>query len=185
MDKANEIQNSFYKVLMPSVFQGLQDVDQKRIKCFKNNMKQATEVEIAICPIVRKCLDGVSKATDQVDEQMDSQLVIERFKSGFQPPEDIPFEDLSAIKSGEAPPPQTNGYSSVKLENPSLTYKGTMSSGKSKKRSGLFGIFSNNKPGGTDGRDDYSELPPNQRRKKLQQKIDEYTAKIQQENAAK
>lgn len=72
--------------------------------------------------------------------------MIERFKSGFQPPEDIPFEDLSAIKNGEAPPPQTNGYSnSVKLENQSLTYKGTMSGGKSKKRTGLFGIFGNNK----------------------------------------
>ncbi len=37
----------------------------------------------------------------------------------------------------------------------------------------------------TDGRDDYSELPPNQRRKKLQQKIDEFAAKIQQESAAR
>ncbi|ODN03326.1 Formin-binding protein 1-like [Orchesella cincta] len=186
LDKGNEMQNSFYKVLMPSVFQGLQDVDQRRIKTFKNNMKQATELEIAIYPIVKKCLEGVAKATDQIDEDMDSQMVIERFKSGFQPPEDIPFEDLSAIKSGEAPPPQTNGFSnSLKLDSQSLTFKGTISNSKSKKRSGLFGIFGNNKPGGTDGRDDYSELPPNQRRKKLQQKIDEYAAKIQQETAAK
>ena len=40
--------------------------------------------------------------------------------------------------------------------------------------------------GAGDGlRDDYADLPPNQRRKKLQQKIDEITGKIQQENAAK
>lgn len=69
LDKANEMQNSFYKVLMPSVFSGLQDVDQKRTKCFKNNMQQATEVDVAICPIVKKCLDGISKAAEQVDDQ--------------------------------------------------------------------------------------------------------------------
>lgn len=69
-------------------------------------------------------------------------MVVERFKSGFIPPEDIPFEDLSAIKNGEAPPVQQNGYgNSLKPESQSLTYKGTMSAGKSKKRTGLFGIF--------------------------------------------
>jgi len=72
--------------------------------------------------------------------------VVEKFKSGFQPPEPIPFEDLSAIKNGEAQPIQTNGYGNyLKPESQSLTYKGTMSSGKSKKRSGLFGLFGNAK----------------------------------------
>lgn len=38
---------------MPSVFQGLQDVDQRRVKCMKLNMKQATEMECR----VRKCFN--------------------------------------------------------------------------------------------------------------------------------
>ncbi|XP_021950505.1 formin-binding protein 1-like isoform X2 [Folsomia candida] len=187
LDKANEMQNSFYRVLMPSVFQGLQDVDQRRVKCMKLNMKQTTEMECRVYPIINKCFDGILKSADAIDDETDSNLVIERFKSGFQPPEDIPFEDLSAIKNGEAPPIQPNGYgNSLKPESQSLTYKGTMSAGKSKKRTGIFGIFGNTKPGNnTDGRDDYSELPPNQRRKKLQQKIDEFSAKIQQETAAR
>ncbi len=206
LDKANELQTSFYQILMPSVFQGLQDVDSKRIQCFKGNMKQATELEIQVYPIVKKCLEGVAKATESVDEEMDSQLVIDRYKSGFQPPEAIVFEDLSAIKNGEQQPigdyggsvgggsgggSRMNGYGSGGIggstikENQSLTYKGTMSGGKSKKRSGLFGIFGNSQPGAGQERDDYSELPPNQRRKKLQQKVDEMAAKIQQETAAK
>jgi hypothetical protein len=66
---------------------------------------------------------------------------VERFKSGFQTPEDIPFEDLSAIKNGEAPPIQQNGYgNSLKPDSQSLTYKGTVS-GKGRPRKGLFGIF--------------------------------------------
>lgn len=101
----------------------------------------------------------------------DSNLVVERFKSGFQPPEDIPFEDLSgplhayefqnpfmntdnkaiklifpAIKNGEAVPILQNGYgNSMKPDSQSLTYKGTASAGKSKKRTGIFGIFGNTK----------------------------------------
>ena len=47
----------------------------------------------------------------------------------------------------------------------------------------ICGIFQG---GAGDGlRDDYAELPPNQRRKKLQHKIDEISNKIGQENAAK
>lgn len=71
-------------------------------------------------------------------------MVIERYKSGFQPPEDFPFEDLSAIKSGEVPAPiNTVAITSIRPE--AMTIKGTMSAGKIKKRVGIFGIFSSNK----------------------------------------
>ncbi|CAG7714120.1 unnamed protein product, partial [Allacma fusca] len=187
LDKTNEIQNSFYKVLMPSVFQGLQEVDEKRINYIQTYMRQATEQEKNVYPIVNKCLDGILRAANEIDEKTDSNLVIDRFKSGFQPPEDIPFEDLSAIKCGEAAPIQTNGHTvSHRPDGHTMTYKGTLNSGKLRKRTGIFGIFGNNKGGTNDGlKDDYAELPPNQRRKKLQQKIDEISTKIQQENAAK
>jgi hypothetical protein len=71
-------------------------------------------------------------------------MVIERYKSGFQPPEDIPFEDLSAIKSGEVQNP-VNTVAITSMRPEAMTVKGTMSAGKIKKRVGLFGIFSSNK----------------------------------------
>ena len=47
-------------------------------------------------------------------------------------------------------------------------------------------LLQNNVPGYGDGaKEDFSDLPPNQRKKRLQQKLDEITAKIQQETAAK
>merc|ERR1712156_938284 len=55
---------------------------------------------------------------------------------------------------------------------------GTITGGRIRKRSGLLGLFSNSK-------DDFSELPPNQRKKKLQSKIEEITGKICQETAAR
>lgn len=44
----------------------------------------------------------------------------------------------------------------------------------------------NNVPGYGDGaKEDFSDLPPNQRKKRLQQKLDDLQAKIQQETAAR
>lgn len=69
----------------------------------------------------------------------DSQVVIERYKSGFTPPGDIPFDDLST--------PRQNGDSTPTSHPPIRqdTIKGTISASKLKKRGGIFGIFASNK----------------------------------------
>lgn len=75
--------------------------------------------------------------------------MIERYKSGFDPPGDFPFDDLS--RGGESKPltmPGNNTYVSSGIgahRTESMTVKGTMSAGKLKKRVGLFAIFSSNK----------------------------------------
>jgi hypothetical protein len=75
--------------------------------------------------------------------------VIERYKSGFEPPGDFPFDDLS--RGGESMPlimPGGNTFVSSGIgahRAESMTVKGTMSAGKLKKRVGLFAIFSSNK----------------------------------------
>lgn len=73
----------------------------------------------------------------------DTLLVIERYKSGFPPPGDIPFDDLS--RNGDA----------VHITQPltipglhkadTLTIKGTMGAGRLKKRGLIFNIFNSNK----------------------------------------
>jgi hypothetical protein len=75
LDKANEMQNSYFKVLMPSVFQGLQDVDQRRVKCMKLNMRQATEMECRVYPIINKCLEGILRAADEIDDETVSEYI--------------------------------------------------------------------------------------------------------------
>lgn len=72
-------------------------------------------------------------------------MVIDRYKSGFQPPRNIPFEDLNAVKSGEAPP-ATNQCIKSKPD-PNMTFRGTISAGKLRRRVGLLGIFGSNKVG--------------------------------------
>lgn len=77
-------------------------------------------------------------------------MVIERYKSGFQPPEDFPFEDLSresdanTINSAASKNTIINSLANHSGVRPDRTVKGTMSV-KNKKRSALLGIFSSNK----------------------------------------
>ncbi|XP_031778638.1 formin-binding protein 1-like isoform X2 [Nasonia vitripennis] len=196
LQTTNDMQNQHYHTAMPGVFQNLQELDEKRIKNMRNYMLKSVEIERSVAPIIAQCLDCIEKAANEINEKEDTMLVIERYKSGFQPPGDFPFEDLSAVKMLD---------SNSRLAQPAmqpihnhLTVKGTVSGGKIKKRVGIFGIFSSNKlievcialknnvPGYGDGaKEDFSDLPPNQRKKRLQQKIDDIQAKIQQETAAR
>jgi len=190
LQKTNELQNKYYSQNQPAVYHSLQDVDEKRIKCFKNFILKAVHVEKEVLPIVSQCLDGVVSSAESVDEKEDTRIVIEKYKSGFSPPGDVPFEDLSSADSASV-----NGSMSSmpqSINHPVMEKKtsiiGTITGGRIRKRSGLLGLFSNSKatssPNGHQ-KDDFSELPPNQRKKKLQSKIEEITGKICQETAAR
>jgi hypothetical protein len=186
LQKTNDLQNQHYHTLMPDVFHQLQTLDEKRIKNIKNFMIQSANIERNAFPIISKCLDGIVRAAEQINEKEDTQMAIERYKSGFQPPEYIPFEDLSAIESGEVPAP-VNTVAIISIRPEAMTVNGTMSAGKIKKRVGLFGIFRSNKNNLSSygEKKDYSDLPPYQRKKKLQLRVENITAKIQQETAAR
>lgn len=82
--------------------------------------------------------------------------MIERYKSGFTPPGDFPFEDLSKQNGSGVGGNQINNQTLASTNpinpHPSLnhhtvhhTVKGTLGANKLKKRVGLFGIFSSNK----------------------------------------
>lgn len=179
LQKSNELQNKYYNNALPNVFHGLQDLDERRIKCIKSFILKAVQVEKEVLPIVSQCLDGMAQCADAIDEKEDTKVVIEKFKSGFSPPGDIPFEDLSSNDTTSINGSMSSMQQSI---NPILEKKtsllGTITGGRIRKRSGILGLFSNAK-------DDFSELPPNQRRKKLQAKIEEITGKICQETAAR
>ena len=71
-------------------------------------------------------------------------MVVDKYKSGFTPPPDIPFEDLNGTTVSE----NHNHSNSAKPTSKTLD-KMTMSGGKGKKRGGLFGIFGGSKVGGS------------------------------------
>lgn len=69
LQKTNELQHKYYNHLQPSVFQNLQDMDEKRIKCIQNFIMKAVQAEKEVLPIVSQCLDGMAQSAESIDER--------------------------------------------------------------------------------------------------------------------
>ncbi|XP_039635077.1 formin-binding protein 1 homolog isoform X18 [Perca fluviatilis] len=172
LQKFNQEQNEHYFTVIPTIFQKLQDMEERRIDRIGVCMKTFADVDRQVLPIVGKCLDGMTKAAESIEPKTDSKQVVESYKSGFEPPGDVEFEDYGqAMKRTVSETSLSN--SKEAREKPA---------GKSKGKLWPF-IKNKNKLSlklGS-GPEDFSHLPPEQRRKKLQGKIDELNKDIQKE----
>ncbi|XP_072421793.1 formin-binding protein 1 isoform X1 [Chiloscyllium punctatum] len=262
----NKEQHEHYYTNIPNIFQRIQDLDERRIVKIGESMKTFSEVDRQVIPIIGKCLDEITKAAESIDEKHDTQLVIEAFKSGFEQPGDVEFEDfsqpmkrtvsesslsnsrsdgkqeskggkskgklwpfikknklMSLLTSPHQPPPPPpscsspsavpNGPQSPKQQkeplshrlNEFMTSKPKIHCFRSLKRGTRSFYFHKELMKRTLGKptyayearefvlslklgsgpEDFSNLPPEQRRKKLQQKIDEINKEIQKESDQK
>ncbi|XP_036863829.1 formin-binding protein 1 isoform X13 [Manis javanica] len=206
LQKFNHEQHAYYHTHIPSIFQKIQEMEEKRIVKIGKSLKKYAELDQEVIPIIGKCLDGIVKAADSIDQKNDSQLVIEAYKSGFEPPGDIEFEDYTQPMKRTV---SDNSLSNSRGEGkPELKFGGKskgklwpfIKKNKSPKQqkeplSHRFNEFMTSKPkihcfrslkrglslklGATP--EDFSNLPPEQRRKRLQQKVDELNKEMQKE----
>ncbi|XP_051907980.1 formin-binding protein 1 homolog isoform X22 [Hippocampus zosterae] len=173
LQKFNQEQNEHYYTVIPNIFQKVQDMEEKRIERMGACMKAFADVERQVIPIVGKCLDGMTKAAEAIQPKTDSKQVVESYKSGFEPPGDVEFEDY-----GQA---MKRAVSECSLSN-SRGEARDRPAGRGKAKLWPF-LKSKNKLSlklGS-GPEDYSHLPPEQRKKKLQGKLDELNKDIQKE----
>ncbi|KAM9735840.1 formin-binding protein 1 isoform 21-T21 [Menidia menidia] len=167
LQKFNQEQNDHYYTIIPSIFQKLQDMEERRIERVGLCMKTFADVDRQVLPIVGKCLDGMTKAAESIEPKTDSQQVVESYKSGFEPPGDVEFEDYGQAMKRTVSENSLSNSREGKDKPP----------GRSK---GKLWPFIKNKNKGS-GPEDFSHLPPEQRRKKLQGKIDDLNKDIQKE----
>ncbi|XP_058380267.1 formin-binding protein 1 isoform X12 [Diceros bicornis minor] len=169
LQKFNHEQHEYYHTHLPNIFQKIQEMEERRIVRVGESMKTYAEVDRQVIPIIGKCLDEIVKAANSIDQKNDSQLVIEAYKSGFEPPGDVEFEDYTQPMKRTV---SDNSLSNSRGEGkPELKFGG-------KSKGKLWPFIKKNK-GATP--EDFSNLPPEQRRKKLQQKVDELNKEIQKE----
>ncbi|XP_035591307.1 formin-binding protein 1-like isoform X5 [Oncorhynchus keta] len=170
LQKFNKEQNEHYYSLIPHIFQKIQEMEEKRIEKVGESMKTYAEVNRKVLPIVSKCLDGMTNAAASIEPTMDTKQVVESFKSGFEPPGDVEVEDYSLSMR------RTVSESSY------LNSRGEGKPSRSNSRGKLW-PFKRNKLSlklGS-GPEDCSHLPPEQRRKKLQAKINDINKELQKE----
>lgn len=78
LQKSNKLQHSHYHSSLPSVFNRLQELDEKRTQGLKEFIKAAADVESQVAPIIARCLEGIVRASESINEKEDSIKVIER-----------------------------------------------------------------------------------------------------------
>uniref|UniRef100_A0A3B4AT48 Uncharacterized protein n=1 Tax=Periophthalmus magnuspinnatus TaxID=409849 RepID=A0A3B4AT48_9GOBI len=155
LQKYNKEQNYYYYTDIPQIFNKLQDMDERRIRRLAEGYCQFSDIEKKVLPIITKCLEGITAAGTRINANQDSILFIEQHKSGFERPADVEFEDYShGIKPA--------------------TSESTLNPPKAKAKLWIFS--KKHKPVESE---DFSHLPPEQRKKKLQAKIDEITKELQ------
>ncbi|XP_068191583.1 formin-binding protein 1 isoform X17 [Antennarius striatus] len=247
LQKFNQEQNEHYFTIIPNIFQKLQDMEETRIDRLGVCMKTFADVDRQVLPIVGKCLDGMTKAAESIEPKTDSKQVVESYKSGFEPPGDVEFEDygqamkrtvsdnsltssreakekpsgkskgklwpfiknknklMSLLTSPHQPPPAPpassppspsavpNDPQSPKQHkeplshrlNDFMTSKPKMHCLRSLRRGLSLKLITLNSHVRNliegSGPEDFSHLPPEQRRKKLQAKLDELNKDIQKE----
>nr|XP_046270939.1 cdc42-interacting protein 4 homolog isoform X4 [Scatophagus argus] len=174
LQKYNKEQNQFYFNDMPLIFNKLQDLDERRVRKLAQGYILFSDTEKHVMPIIGKCLEGITKAGTNVNDRNDSMVVIEQNKSGFERPGDVEFEDYS------------QGINRASSDSSLGTPKGPMDL-LGKNRSKNFWLFSKRSKKFTPERitptvtEDFAHLPPEQRRKRLQQKLEEICKELQKE----
>ncbi|XP_037609412.1 formin-binding protein 1 isoform X17 [Sebastes umbrosus] len=179
LQKFNQEQNEHYFTVIPNIFQKLQDMEEKRIDRIGVCMKTFADVDRQVLPIVGKCLDGMTKAAESIEPKTDSKQVVESYKSGFEPPGDVEFEDYGQAMKRTASETSLSNSKEAK-EKPAGKSKGKLWPFIKNKNKITLNSHVRNLIEGS-GPEDFSHLPPEQRRKKLQGKMDELNKDIQKE----
>ncbi|XP_077352305.1 cdc42-interacting protein 4 homolog isoform X3 [Festucalex cinctus] len=174
LQRFNKEQKQFYFTDMPLIFNKMQELDERRMRKLAQGYILFSDTEKQVMPIIGKCLDGITKAGTNVNEKNDTLVVIEQNKSGFERPGDVEFEDYS------------QGINRASSDSSLGTPKGSIDL-LGKNRSKNFWLFSKKSKKFTPERippavtEDFTHLPPEQRRKRLHEKLEETSRRLQKE----
>ncbi|XP_013877881.1 formin-binding protein 1 [Austrofundulus limnaeus] len=96
LNQFNQDQHQHYHTLVPVIYQRIQDMEERRIERICEAMHLSAEAERKVLPLVSRCLDAMIDAAESIQPRKDTHHVVEVYKSGFDPPGDIEFQDYSA-----------------------------------------------------------------------------------------
>uniref|UniRef100_A0A8C2WND2 Formin binding protein 1 n=1 Tax=Cyclopterus lumpus TaxID=8103 RepID=A0A8C2WND2_CYCLU len=226
LNQFNQDQHQHYHTLVPVIYQRIQDMEERRIERICESMRSSAEAERKVVPVVSSCLDVMMDAAEGIQPRMDTQQVVEVYKSGFDPPGDVEFDDYSAsmrrsisessyldnrmegrrhsrklwpfirknklltlLSSPRQPPPppptsplpggvanSPQSLAPASREPIAQRLNDLMTSGSRTRKQCLRSLKR-----GCSGPADCSHLPPEQRRKKLQTRINNINQEIQRE----
>uniref|UniRef100_A0A671M228 Cdc42-interacting protein 4 homolog n=1 Tax=Sinocyclocheilus anshuiensis TaxID=1608454 RepID=A0A671M228_9TELE len=165
LQKYNKEQNNFYHSEIPSVYKKLQEMEERRIRLLADGYVQFSETEKNVLPNINKCLDAISSTGRNINEKQDTMALVEQYKSGAVPPAEVEFEDYSQTVRAATSDNTATHLPKVRIKQLFLKKNKVTSPDK-------------NLPSSLE---DLSRLPLDQRRRRLQEKIDDIQKELQRE----
>lgn len=146
LENFNSKQTLYYDGDMPQIINNdLQAPEENRVQKLSLYLTEYASLQQKVSPIISKCFEGMIDAAKLCEPAKDSQIVIERYKTGEMRPEDLDFEEHGK--------PPVNSSHKNKTSKPSMW---------NKKKEALSNENIAN---------DYADLPPAQRKIKFNKAI--------------
>ncbi|XP_068729392.1 formin-binding protein 1-like [Montipora capricornis] len=161
LEQTNSKQALHYSNEMPAVFDDLQKMDERRIQRTGELLKDYSNLETKVMPIIQKCLDNIKDYGNSVKGPEDSKILSEQNKTAIEPPKDIQFEEYGKAQTLNRQP-----QSGIK---------------ESKKKKGFGNLLRKGKKHGEadlDGRD--QALSPGQKLRTCKKKVQQLDSQIAQ-----
>lgn len=175
LETANRAKHDYYESKLPGLLMAMKAADIDRINETKLAMQKTVEAETSVMKIIQACYDDMMKAVLSINPDVDTQVVVDQNVSGYPVPEDYGFEDLGDPANSVF---GNDGSDSSSMKKGTIGSQKNGTTGKAIGRrqsmhQKLFG-GSSEKPAKTNGSTgDYGNLPPQQRCRKIQQKLEE------------
>uniref|UniRef100_A0A9J7YCZ5 Thyroid hormone receptor interactor 10 n=1 Tax=Cyprinus carpio carpio TaxID=630221 RepID=A0A9J7YCZ5_CYPCA len=165
LQRYNQEQNNLYHSEIPSVYKKLQEMEERCIKLLADGYVQFSETEKNMLPNINKCLDAIISTGRNINEKQETLALIEQYRSGAVPPADVEFEDYSQTVRAAASDNTVTHLPKVRIKQ--LFHKKNKVTSPDK-----------NMPPSLE---DLSRLPPDQRSRRLQEKINDIQKELQRE----
>ncbi|KAI6231806.1 hypothetical protein M3Y95_00420200 [Aphelenchoides besseyi] len=192
LETANKAQRAHYQEKIPFLLEEMRKLDVDRITETKTAMNQCVDIETGVLNIIQRCYKDMRDAVVSIDPPKDTHIVVEQKKTGYGHPDDFLFGDLgcpSKILQGNGESAVDAAmHSTATLKRGQLPTVAVAGKGVTRKHSmhqRIFGgsVGSNGKSNGTVS--EYGSLPPQQRCRKLEQKIQEIQSEINNREQSK
>uniref|UniRef100_A0A7E4US44 SH3 domain-containing protein n=1 Tax=Panagrellus redivivus TaxID=6233 RepID=A0A7E4US44_PANRE len=184
LEQANQAKRDHFEMKLPQLLANMRATDVERINDTQGAMKKTIEAETSVLKIIQACYDEMLRAVDAINPQADMQVVVDQNVSGYACPPPFEFHDLGDPGNCLISDGHDNGATMKRGTLPLSSKNGSNGSAKSIGRrqsmhQKFFGGGNAEKPvksisnGSAASSGDYATLPPQQRCRKIQGKLEE------------
>merc|ERR1712013_744900 len=102
VDRTNKEQREFFDSTIPEILCTLENLEHERVEFVVKILRKLLKAEREMEEMIEKCRESAETAIASIDVKKDTDIVIERYKTGDFPPTDIQLEEMELARNTKA-----------------------------------------------------------------------------------